>query len=203
MTDGDVSRDWIIQAGEHLYAVVIQYRDGVRHFCMAELGMSWPLHKRDSTYFVEKMREARRRKKERRERMLALIPRRQCWEEPEVLEAEGGEADTFLSTLLAETRDVPAATQIWLQWLAKRPEFDLKDAEEHLLRHVTTEGVDIRALPPLVENPKLDIIFKFVAAIFLRHAGLIHLDQPDPETIFVSRTTIRTATDELALIACA
>jgi len=188
MNDSEVSRAWIIQAGDHLHTAVIRYRDLARHFCTTDLGMDWPLHARDSTYFAEKMRERRRQKKERLERLRALIPRRQCWEEPESLAPEGGgEADAFLTALLAETRDVQPAILSMARWLAKRASFDLDAAQQHLLAHIEPAGTNLRHLPPLVDDSRLDLIFKFIAAVFLQHAGVIQIHQPESDTILLLR----------------
>ena len=46
--------------------------------------------------------------------------------------------------------------------------------------------MDLRAIPPLAEDLRLDLIWKFIAAIFLDHAGLVYIYQQD-ETIWVMK----------------
>jgi hypothetical protein len=187
MTDGNVTREWIVHAGESLYDAVIQYRDHARQFCIACLGMRWDLVKRDNTYFAEAMRKAREEKKKRLERLRALIPKRQCCE-PLVAEHDDPvEADGFLSTLLGETRGLPCEMLALFQSWVRRPGFDLKEAQEHILMNIGDQPVDIKRLPPIVDDARLDLVSKFVAAVFLQQSGLVCIEQRTPDTVFVSR----------------
>ncbi len=55
--------------------------------------------------------------------------------------------------------------------------FDLNRYQRHIKSYLDTEPKDLRQIPPLIENPRLDLIWRFIAAIFLDHAGLISIYQ--------------------------
>ncbi|MFC1611407.1 hypothetical protein ACFL6C_10635 [Myxococcota bacterium] len=190
MTDADLgpSRDWIIAAGSRLYATVTQYSDRARDFCIEELGMQWDAERRDNTYFAEAMRKAREAKKDRLERLRALIPRREAWEPPGMSnDAVSSEANDFLATLLDDTRDIPTSTLALLHWASRQIELDLRTVEEHILTHLGMEETDIRDLPIVATDARVDLVFKFTAAIFLQHAGLVKISQPSVNTVFLAR----------------
>jgi len=67
-----------------------------------------------------------------------------------------------------------------------RKRFDLKKYQQHILGHIDFEPINLRSIPPIEENSKLDIIWKFVAAIFLEHEGKIVLTQSENE-IYVTK----------------
>ena len=46
--------------------------------------------------------------------------------------------------------------------------------------------MDLKQIPPLTEYLRLDLIWKFIAAIFLDHAGLVEIYQQD-DTIWVMK----------------
>jgi hypothetical protein len=115
----------------------------------------------------------------------ALIPRRQCFEAAPPAGEASSAAHAFLDELLHDTRHVQPAILSMAKWLTRRARFDLDAAQQHLLAHIKPPGTNLRDLPPLAEDPRLDLIFKFVAAVFLQHAGAIQIRQPDADTILL------------------
>ncbi|MFH0899142.1 MAG: hypothetical protein V2A73_00795 [Pseudomonadota bacterium] len=199
-TDSDVvTYSWITGAATDLYAAVIHLRELVRAYC-AELGIPWQQAAvRDSTYFAERMRECRAAEKERRERLRALRPRREAWQELPT-DTVAGEAGDFLSGLLVETRSIDPSTLALATWLSRNARFDLNAAQEHVLAHLRPGTVvDMRNLPPLSEDKRFDLVAKFVALIFLRHAGLVDLRQ-EGDAVIASRPDRSDEADSGALV---
>lgn len=191
-TDTDVSREWIRAAGGVLLTTVVTYRDRVRQFCVDELGMQWDTLIRDPEYFAEAMRKAREEKKKRLERLRALIPRRQNWEAPIATPGgQEGDANRFLDELLDEGRDVEIPGRSLLAWVRQRSDFDLQAIEEHILANIGANGTDLRELPPVMTDARLDLVFKFIAAIFLQHTGLVTIHQASPSNLVLCRAGSR------------
>ena len=57
--------------------------------------------------------------------------------------------------------------------------FDLNRYQRHIKSYLDTEPTDLREIPPLITNLRLDLIWRFIAAIFLDHAGMINVYQQD------------------------
>jgi len=56
-------------------------------------------------------------------------------------------------------------------------QFDLSLYQKHITSHLTTQPTELADIPPIIEDQRLDLIWKFIAAIFLDHAGLVNLSQ--------------------------
>jgi hypothetical protein len=70
--------------------------------------------------------------------------------------------------------------------LELKDKFNLGHYQEHIKSHLETAPIDLRQIPPLAEDQRLDLIWKFIAAIFLDHAGLVYIYQQD-DTIWVMK----------------
>jgi hypothetical protein len=53
------------------------------------------------------------------------------------------------------------------------------------------------AIPPLSENPKKDLIWRFIAVIFLAHSGIIDVWQQGQNIIVIKHETNRKRQDVL------
>jgi hypothetical protein len=202
MTDAEPSRAWMIHAADHLLAAVVQYRNLVRQFCL-DLGVPWQVVTRDATYFAEKMREARAARKDHLQRLRALVPRREAWQDlPPEGQVAVDDVDGFLTNLLAETRGLDPGMLSLAVWFSRREQFDLKGAQKHLLTCIPPgHAADLRSLPPFASDPRLDLISKFIAAVFLHNAGAIDIHQTNSDTIILIRPTADVTPAES--IACA
>ena len=55
--------------------------------------------------------------------------------------------------------------------------FDLGRYEEHIKAHIADFAMNLRDIPAIIENTRKDLIWRFIAAIFLAHAGIIDIRQ--------------------------
>ncbi len=69
------------------------------------------------------------------------------------------------------------------QW-QPRDGFDLQRYQSHLQAQIGPIALPLDEIPPLNEDARLDRIWRFIAIIFMAHAGLIHAWQ-DGQTIMV------------------
>ena len=74
-------------------------------------------------------------------------------------------------------------------------EFDLKRYERHIQAHIQDFFMSIRDIPPLSENLKKDLIWRFIAVIFLAHAGIIDVMQDGQEILVMKHETNREGQD--------
>jgi hypothetical protein len=58
-----------------------------------------------------------------------------------------------------------------------RDEFDLKRYEKHIQAHIRDFPISLVDIPPLSENLRKDLIWRFIAVIFLAHAGIVDVWQ--------------------------
>ena len=59
----------------------------------------------------------------------------------------------------------------------KQDGFDLNRYESHIQAHIGGIAVNLRDMPPLHENKRKDLIWRFIAVIFLAHAGIVDVEQ--------------------------
>ena len=137
----------------------------------------------DAAYFRQKMAESRARKQERRERVRKMLAdsRSPAAELPPA-ELEGLAA---LQTALDELTRAVASRQP----AASPPEFDLHRYERHLQAHCSHGPVTLAEIPPLIEDARRDLVYRFIALIFLAHAGSIRIWQEGRDILVIHRET--------------
>jgi len=143
----------------------------------------------DAAYFRQKMAEYRRRKRELRNRVRQMlsgtrsnaiaVPPAELAGVPGLLEA--------LNSLTAGTEAVLTAG------IEKR--FDLHRYQKHIQAHLQLFPTALDDLPPLSENRRLDRIWRFVAIIFLAHAGLVNVWQEGENILVKQREADREGSD--------
>ena len=125
----------------------------------------------NSSYFKEKMVESRLRKKEQREQVRQML-------------AES--RSVYLPLGMADLSSVPGLVDALNALTAGIDEsltieccdkFDLKRYESHIQAHIQDFPVSLTEIPPLSENPRKDLIWRFIAVLFLAHAGTVELWQ--------------------------
>ena len=138
----------------------------------------------DTEYFRQKMVESRQRKQKQKQRVQQMLA--ECRSEPLALKAPDlNSVPGLVDALNGLTTGLDASAALEL-----KDKFDLSRYQEHIRLHLETEPIDLRQIPPLAEDHRLDLIWKFIAAIFLDHAGLIEIYQQD-DTIWVSVSVSR------------
>ena len=122
-------------------------------------------------YFKAKMAESRQRKREQRERVRKML-------------AESRSADLPLQ--IGDLNDMPGLVEALNDLTAglnedfevqSREEFDLGYYEKHIQAHIQDFPIDLRDIPAIIENTRKDVIWRFIAVIFLAHAGIIDIWQ--------------------------
>ena len=125
----------------------------------------------DAEYFRQKMAEHREKKAEQHERVRQMLAesRSQALRLPA---ANLGDVPGLAEALNALAADVPAGLAAWLA-----SEFNLALYESHVQAHVGAIPVEFDQIPPLGENRRLDRVRRFIAILFLAHAGLVDIRQ--------------------------
>jgi len=135
----------------------------------------------DAEYFRQKMAECRERKRELRERvrqMLAQSRSPAVQPEPMDLAAMPGLLEALDGLVQVETSclNLPLA-----------PAFSLNRYQSHVQAHIRPFPMRFDQIPPLSENHRLDRIWRFIAILFLAHAGIIDAWQNGPDILVMKR----------------
>ena len=137
----------------------------------------------DAAYFRAKMAEARARKRERSVRLQEqLIESRSAPLESEPLDltAISGLAEALNQLVAGEAIDPERYVHEGL---------DLNRYESHIQAHLEAFPVGFDEIPPLRDDARLDRIWRFIAIIFMAHAGLIEIQQEGLEIMVMHRET--------------
>ncbi|MFH1716935.1 MAG: hypothetical protein ABIF19_06255 [Planctomycetota bacterium] len=135
----------------------------------------------DAEYFRQRMMESRQRKSEQRERV------RQMLAESRSADLPLGAVDlTTVPGLLDAPNGLTAGLDVAFA-AASRDEFDLKHYEMHIKAHIRDFAISLLDIPPLSENLKKDLLWRFIAVIFLAHAGIIDVRQQQEEILVIKR----------------
>jgi len=132
----------------------------------------------NSEYFREKMCESRKRKKERLEHVRKMLA--ECRSSPVDMRCIDLSSVPGLEDALNNLTSQIAETPRWVP----KESFDLKRYENHIEAHIEDFPKNFGEIPPLSENLRKDLIWRFIAIIFLAHAGIIKIWQ-DGQTIMV------------------
>ncbi len=134
----------------------------------------------DREYFAQKMQEARQRKEQQRRRGQAL--RADNHSGPLTLAAADlNSVPGLVEALNRLTRDIeePVAEEF-------KNRFDLNRYQDHVNEHIEEEPIELRDIPPLIDDPRIDLIWRFVATVFLEHYGRVDTRQTG-QTIWVMK----------------
>lgn len=125
----------------------------------------------DAGYFRKKMAESRRRKKELRQRVGEMLA--QCRSGPLPLDAPDISSVPGLVEALSNLTsgiEIPLPPEL-------KGKFDLDRYQAHITSYLEEGPCTLRDIPPLIDDLRLDLIWRFIALIFLAHAGSVHVRQ--------------------------
>jgi rubredoxin len=134
-------------------------------------------------YFKAKMAESRRRKKDQLEHVRKML-------------AESRSADLPLQAV--DLNDMPGLAEALNSLTAgldtgftvqTHDEFDLGRYERHIQAHVEDFPVNLLDIPPLSENARKDVIWRFIAVIFLAHTGIVDIWQDGRDIMVMKHET--------------
>ena len=134
----------------------------------------------DAAYFRQKMVEHRQRKRELRSRVRQMLSGTRS-NAIAVPPAELAGVPGLLEALNSLTAGAEAALTSGIE-----RRFDLHRYQKHIQAHLRPFPTALDDLPPLSENRRLDRIWRFIAIIFLAHAGLASVWQ-EGENILVKQ----------------
>jgi len=139
----------------------------------------------DAEYFRQKIAESRQRKKEQRERV------RQMLEESRSADLPLGAVDlTAVPGLLDALNGLTSGLDSVFA-VESHSEFDLKRYEKHIKAHIRDFSTSLMEIPPLSENLRKDLIWRFIAVIFLTHAGIADVVQNRQDILVKKHETDR------------
>ena len=145
----------------------------------------------DADYFRQKVAKSRQRKKEQKERVRLMLAENRSSYLP-LGAADLAAVPGLLDALNSLTEHLNISFE-----KESRDEFDLKRYETHIQAHVQDFSVSLRDIPPLSENIRKDLIWRFIAVIFLTHAGIINVRQQGQDIIVIKHETNRKRQDVL------
>ena len=125
----------------------------------------------DRQYFKVRMAESRQRKKERIERVREMLAQSRS----DTLPLEAMDLNAAPG-LLEALNNLTAMTEADFE-ITSRDKFDLKRYESHIQAHIQDFAINLYEIPPLIENPRKDLIWRFIAVIFLAHTGIVDIWQ--------------------------
>lgn len=134
----------------------------------------------DPEYFRQKMAESRQRKQKQQERV------RQMLAESRSGDLTLGHADLGSVPGLVDALNVLTARIDKSVAVEGRDESNLKAYERHISDHIRNFPASLTVMAPLNEDAKKDLIWRFIAVIFLAHAGVVDVWQ-DGRDIMVKR----------------
>jgi hypothetical protein len=144
----------------------------------------------DAKYFCRKMAESRQRKKELRQRVQEMLA--QCRSGALTLDAPDLSSIPGLVEVL---NSLTCGLEISMP-LELRGKFDLNRYQAHITSYLEERPSTLRNIPPLIDDLRLDLVWRFIAVIFLEHAGSIHVRQQG-QTIWVIKHDDREGQDFL------
>ncbi len=136
----------------------------------------------DAAYFRERMAQSRERRRERQAETRAVAI--EC--RSAVLTPAAAELETVPGLIDAlNGLAMPSELVAWLP-LARKG-FDLNRYQSHLEANTSAVETGFDEIPTLVENARLDRIWRFIALIFMAHAGLVELRQNGADIMVIRR----------------
>jgi len=137
----------------------------------------------DREYFKAKMAESRRRKKGQRERVRQMLAESRS----DALPLNAFDLDSapgLLDALNGLTADLDVGFEV-----RGRDDFDLRRYETHIQAHIQDFPTNLMDIPPLSDNRRRDVIWRFVAVIFLAHTGIIDIWQDEQDIMVIKHET--------------
>lgn len=143
----------------------------------------------NADYFREKVIESRQRRAQQREQVKKLLA--ECKSSALSLEAvDLGSIPGLVDTLNSLTAGLDMASV-----MEYRDKFDLSKYESHIRVHVSNNPLSLAEIPLLSEDKRKDLIWRFVAVIFLAHAGVVDIWQEGTDIMMIKHETNRERQD--------
>ena len=122
-------------------------------------------------YFKAKMAESRQRKAELKERVKKMLAESRSNALP-LQTVDFKAVPDLVAALNSLTTGLEADFTI-----ESRDEFDLNRYQSHIQAHIGNFPINLLDIPPLSENERKDVIWRFIAVVFLAHSGVVDIWQ--------------------------
>ena len=139
----------------------------------------------EKEYFKAKMAESRQRKKEQIERVREMLARSRS----DTLPLEAMDLNAA-PELLEALNSLTAMTEADFE-IESHDKFDWKRYQSHIEAHIGDFPVSLYEIPALTENPRKDLIWRFIAVIFLAHTGIVDIWQEDSNIMVIKHEANR------------
>jgi len=127
----------------------------------------------DAAYFREMMRESRARKESRTEELRALLAGARS--SPAVSDCP---MDAGFAELQADLdRVVAIPVTVFRNTLLKKPAFQVDLYRRHIRELVEGCVVNFDGISPLLQDTRLDRVFRFIAVVFMDQEGVLEIQQ--------------------------
>lgn len=134
----------------------------------------------EAEYFKQKMIESRRRKRLQLENVRQMLAQSRSSE----VVYDSGDLNSvpgLVEALNWLTNGIDEATLLEL-----KNRFDLQKYEDHVIKSIGDRPTNLRDIPPIIEDLKRDLIWRFVAVIFLEHVRQVAVVQ-EQDMIWVAK----------------
>ena len=138
----------------------------------------------EKEYFKAKMAESRQRKKEQRERVGQMLAESRSKALP-LQAVDFNTVPGLIDALNGLTAELDTNFVV-----SSREEFDLKRYESHIQAHIQDFAINLLDIPPLSENPRKDLIWRFISVIFLAHTGIVDIWQEDSNIMVIKHVDL-------------
>ena len=135
----------------------------------------------DAEYFRHKMAESRAHKQELRERVREMLAESRS----AALPPQPMDLNSMPGLLEALNQLVQTGGSV--AELSLPPTFSLSRYQAHVEAHIRPIAISLEQIPPLSENTRLDRIWRFIAIIFMAHAGILDVWQDGPNVMVMKR----------------
>ena len=134
-------------------------------------------------YFKAKMTESRQRKKEQLERVRKMLAQSRSADLP-LQAVDLNDMPGLVEALNSLTADMNEHVEV-----QGRDKFDLKHYQSHIRAHIKDFPVNLLDIPQLSKNARKDVIWRFIAVIFLAHTGIVDIWQDDNDIMVIKHET--------------
>ena len=142
----------------------------------------------DARYFCTKMAESRQRKKQQRQHVQEMLA--ECHSEPLALGATDLDS---VPGLVEALNNLTGGLEISVP-VELKGKFDLNRYQSHVKSCLKAGPRSLRQIPPLIANLRMDLIWRFIAIIFLEQARSVTIRQQG-QTIWVMKCDDRERQD--------
>jgi len=125
----------------------------------------------DAEYFRQRVAQSRQRKLAQREQVRKMLTESRSAD----LALGMADLDSVPGLLDALNKLTVGANEHFA--IESRDQFDLRRYESHIQVHIQDFPLSLGEIPPLTENARKDLIWRFIVVIFLAHAGTIDIWQ--------------------------